>query len=133
MNTQDPSTQSPTKSTDSQIMASSENSKSIPTNPSESIAPPLSKEEIALILSLRDAIIPYESSIPLSLRIANKGTHITCHLLLNHLSIGTLSIPVDQYPYFTTLLGAIGCKITDSSSNDVRDAYLQFEDDSLAD
>ena len=133
MNTQDPSTQSPTKSTDLPTTESSESLPSTQTNPSESIVPPLSKEEIALILSLRDAIIPYESSIPLSLRVANKGVQVTCHLLLNHLSVGTLSIPIDQYPYFTTLLGAIGCKIIDASSNTLRDAYLQFEDDSLAD
>lgn len=126
MTTQEHSTQSPMKSTDSPTTDQSCRSPLSLIKPLPSRDCPLSNTEYALIQSLRQGTIPCDSSIPLSLRITQKGVDIHCTFLVNHRSTGNLVIQVDEFYYIKQLFELIGIEILDESSNEITNIYARF-------
>lgn len=125
MTSQDPSQQSPTKSTDLSTMESSNPSPST----KESLPLPsrlLQSEEALLIQSIQDVITSYGSSIHLLLRIDRKDADVYCSIFINHKRAGNLRIQIDEYLTLEERLMMIGFEIEDLSTS-IKEVYLDLE------
>lgn len=126
MNIEDPSSQLPTKSTDSSIMELSTLSPSEMTEDLPSQVSPLSNAEVSLITSIREATTSLGSSIHLSLRVDRKDIIVHCSLFVNYRLSGVLAMQIEEFFVFEALMKSIGVNITDNVVN-VRDEYNKLE------
>lgn len=121
MNIEDPSSQLPTKSTDSLTTESLETTEDLPSPVS-----PLSNAEQSLIQSIREATTSLGSSIHLSLRVDRKDIIVHCSLFVNYRLSGVLAMQIEEFFVFEALMKSIGVNITDNVVN-VRDEYNKLE------
>jgi hypothetical protein len=126
MSTKDPSSQSPTSTTESPTTGVLRASTLIKKDELWCPGPHLSNDELSLIQSIRDAITCYGSSIHLLLRIDRKDDDVYCTIFVNHRRAGELKIQTDVYPIFESMLKVIGFEITDTAYN-IKDTYYRFE------
>lgn len=126
MNIEDPSLQLPTKSTDSLTMESLIPSPLETTEDLPSLVSPLSNAEQSLIQSIREATTSLGSSIHLSLRVDRKDIIVHCSLFVNYRLSGVLSMQLEEFLVFESLMKAVGVTITNNVIN-VRDEYNKLE------
>lgn len=126
MSKEDPSSQSPTKSTDSLTTESLIPSPLETTEDLPSPVSPLSNVEQLLITSIREATTSLGSSIHLSLRVDRKDIIVHCSLFVNYRLSGVLSMQLEEFLVFESLMKAVGVTITNNVIN-VRDEYNKLE------
>ena len=126
MSKEDPSSQSLTKLTVSSNTELSTPLQSTMADHSPSQAFLLSNAEQSLIQSIREATTSLGSSIHLSLRVDRKDIIVHCSLFVNYRLSGVLSMQLEEFLVFESLMKAIGVNITDNVVN-VRDEYNKLE------